>query len=280
MDIHIRPRPPSHAAPSAALPSFRMLGYSRSGSFVKPLPDLNLKMQMGMPRLRHVYRCSADEPLEPSPENSRIEWYRRFQEKMDKHDREYGAAIRALGAGSSQDAMIVELEFNVFREEDLKIQTYVEKIASDSSILDTKDRGLALMFCTRIGMSIHLCAMIMAHAHLRIGAPNEMSLNTVEQIIRESLAAISLILAEDALAAVNNLEDITLKYTTEYSVKALNYELQCKLKELKMQFTEASEREAYELVWPTVTNATDHVSLFVIQMSNLRKKAVIHVHGH
>ncbi|CAN6219878.1 unnamed protein product [Urochloa humidicola] len=223
---------------------------------------------------------------------------------MDKYDRNYVAALR-------EEAMVMELQMTLFRDEDDKLQTYMREIASNRCILYKEARGLALMLCSRVGMAIYLSSSIAANARLRVDdGSSRISFLTVEQTIRtyistflkivedtchgkvdrksiitfldalRGLAAVSHILIKDALDVLNNIEDCSKSFRTVYDVDALNHELQCNMKECELNFTSASDTEAYELLWSTLTDATDHVSLFVIQMTNLRKKVVTHIQNH
>lgn len=62
--LHLGPGPPSHAAPSTTLTTSGLLCNSRSSTFLRPLP----KMQMGSARLRLGSRCAAGGSFELSPE--------------------------------------------------------------------------------------------------------------------------------------------------------------------------------------------------------------------
>jgi hypothetical protein len=61
------------------------------------------------------------------------------------------------------------------------------------------------------------------------------------------LAAISHILIQEALDAMNNIEHCSENFSTVFDVDALNHDLNCKMKELETNFTAASDREAYEV---------------------------------
>jgi len=58
------------------------------------------------------------------------------------------------------------------------------------------------------------------------------------------LAAISHILFEDALQAVNHIEDGSSNYIPEYDVDRLNHELNSDMKELEKNFMTASELDS------------------------------------
>lgn len=63
------------------------------------------------------------------------------------------------------------------------------------------------------------------------------------------LAAVSHILAQDALDAVNKIEDCSESFTPVFDVDTLNRKLQCNMKELETRFAAASDREAYEVIY-------------------------------
>lgn len=61
------------------------------------------------------------------------------------------------------------------------------------------------------------------------------------------LAAVSHILAQDTLDAINKIEDCSKSFDAVFDVDTLNRKLQCNMKELEMRFTGASDGEAYEV---------------------------------
>ncbi|KAK3125981.1 hypothetical protein QOZ80_7BG0612290 [Eleusine coracana subsp. coracana] len=154
--LHLIPRPPSHAAPSATLPISRFPCSSRSTTFSPPLPGQ--KMQT---RLRLGSRCAADGAFQLSPEEERDNRILRFREEMDKFDKKYGdgTASRALGVYSRQDTMYDEVG------------------------------EMAEMVGIRAVMSIRISAMVTANAHLKVDASSEMSFDTVKQIIQTYVSA-------------------------------------------------------------------------------------------
>ncbi|TVU37310.1 hypothetical protein EJB05_10619 [Eragrostis curvula] len=267
----LRPHPPSHALPPATTPSSRLI-LSRSSLFLPPLPGL--KMQTGTARLRHVSRCAADGACESSPdEGSKTS---RFCEQVDKFVMGRIAALRAQGA------KVKEIEATLFSDEVDQLLTLMPEIDSSPWLL--------------------------ANAHLRVDESSEMPPDTVKQIIRtyvwtflkaaedashrkvdrmvivsfidalRGLAAISHILFEDTLAAVNNTEDSSRHYSPGYDVEAINHDLQCNIKESVKRLMTAPEREAYELLPSTLSTATLLVSEFVRLITDLRHKALAHAH--
>ncbi|KAL6657155.1 hypothetical protein ACP70R_004935 [Stipagrostis hirtigluma subsp. patula] len=300
---HLCPRPPSLAASAATLHCSTL----RSSAFRRPFPGLKT------PRLRLAPRCAADQPCEPSPEEDEPDaWGRRHREEKEQDSKEIRAASRARCGGSSQEDMVAELKAKLFRTEEDKFHAYSKKIVCNNCILYKASgcRDLALGICTNVSVAIGLCATITAHAHLRVDGSDEISVHTVEQIIRtyvltfvkfiedvwnrnvdndsrifsflgalSGLAAISHILLEDALAAVNTSEYSSSNYSPEYDVEALNHELQRKMADLERKFMAASKTsksKAYEILKPTLYDATTHVSRFVTDMTKVRKKAIAH----
>lgn len=63
------------------------------------------------------------------------------------------------------------------------------------------------------------------------------------------LAAISHILIQDDLDALNNIEGCSETFSTVYDVDALNHKMHCNMKELEMKLTAASDGEAYKVVY-------------------------------
>lgn len=83
------------------------------------------------------------------------------------------------------------------------------------------------------------------------------------------LAAISHILVEDALAAVNHIEDGKItNYIPEYDVERLQHELNCNMEELVKNFTTASEEDAYEVILQTDSNLLSSIPLTPLCVSS------------
>ncbi|KAL6896911.1 hypothetical protein ACP4OV_007483 [Aristida adscensionis] len=277
------PPPPCHAAPPATT-----LPVSNGRLFLRPFVLPGLKVQQARMARRRLAqpRCAAaggSPPSEPSPEEEPGSWYRRHNENMRRFEEEYRAALRARYGGSSEEDMVAELEDTLFSDERDQARSYGKKILSNNCNLYRKSgKRLAFVVCFGVLMAMRMSAKITAHARLRVDGSDEISVHTIEQIVRSyvpdflkfledvwsrnvesdsrifsflgalsGLAAISHIMFEDALAAVNTSEQISSNYSPERDVEAPNHELQRKMRDLERKFMAASktsEAEAYEIL--------------------------------
>ncbi|TVU37302.1 hypothetical protein EJB05_10611 [Eragrostis curvula] len=315
MSIHWCTAPSATLPGSRLLPC----NNGRISSFWRPLPVLRTQKGPARARLVVANCAGNNQPRDdPSPEPEEdpldadsAERFRRRSERLDKFTKEYGAQLRAQYGSSSQQEKVAELELTLFRDEKEKALTYVRKIVSNRSFLYKEGgRKVALQVGLGVLMAIRLSNMITANAHLRVDGSSEISFHTVEQIIQTyvssflklaedvwnrkvendsriisflgalgGLAAISHIMLEDALAAVNTSEQSLSNYIPKQDIEALNHELQHKMKNLErkiMVASKTSDTKVYELLAPTLNEATDHVSLFVIQMTHIRARAIAH----
>uniref|UniRef100_A0ACD5YE90 Uncharacterized protein n=1 Tax=Avena sativa TaxID=4498 RepID=A0ACD5YE90_AVESA len=290
-------------APSASVAS--SLG---SSSHRRTLPVLSLRRR-GSPNLKLMIRANkegADQPNQPAdPEGNDDDKPKTVNvdeiiAEVEEFTKEYAAK---LGVPYEED-----VSHEMFYDEEQKIEENTWKmIDSNPSILHVEATLLSVELCTQAKKALHLASMVMYTTSYRLRQPSELSMHTVEQMVRMcastfvktaedtyhgkatratihsflcalgGLAAISHILFVNTLDAVNDLliEEDKPKHIPRIDIEAAHRRFEQKLGTLKQKLKVKSlPFKACKILEEVVCPMTVHTKEFVNMMIQLRSDAL------